>query len=85
MKLENFFLAACLTLSCSARQEPETHVLRYTWVWCWQKCGRGDNLAAVSSSACICLNGDIIPLQPKVYEKPQPSFFDRLLAFLKGE
>lgn len=72
--------------ACSAREAPETVVLKYTWVWCWQKCGKADNLAAVSNSACVCSNGAIIPLQPQVFEKPvEPSLVERLLAFIKGE
>lgn len=79
------FILAMLC-ACSAREAPETVVLKYTWVWCWQKCGKADNLAAVSNAACVCSNGAIVPLQPQVVEPfPEPSLLDKIGAYLKGD
>jgi hypothetical protein len=79
------FIMAMLC-ACSAREAPETVVLKYTWVWCWEKCGKADKLAAVSNAACVCSNGAIVPLQPQVVDPfPEPSLVDRLSSYLKGE
>lgn len=80
-------LSLVLWLSaCSAREAPETVVLKHTWVWCWEKCGKGDKLSAVSNAACVCSNGAIVPLQPQAIEPfPGPSLVEKIGAFLKGE
>lgn len=84
MKRIVFILAGLC--ACSAREAPETVVLKYTWVWCWEKCGKGDKLSAVSNAACVCSNGGIVPLQPQAIEPfKEPSLLEKIGAFLKGE
>lgn len=74
-------------LSCSHTEKPaETVVLKYTWVWCWNQCGKGDKLVSVSNSACVCSNGGVIPLQPQHPPEtlpPTPSLVERLIGFFK--
>jgi hypothetical protein len=61
-------------------------ILKTTWAWCYNKCGRKDNLSAVSLNACICSNGAIVPFQGTVPETPEnkTGVFDRLASFLES-
>ena len=76
----------CFIVSCSARENPETVVLRSTWGYCVKKCGKGET-AAVSNSACVCANGAVIPFQPQAVDPviPEQSLFDKISAFLRGD
>jgi len=76
----SLLLVACSTVEKS----PETVVLKSTWVWCWNKCGRKDNLCSVSNSACVCSNGAIVPLQPMTPEVTGPGLMDRFTVFLES-
>jgi hypothetical protein len=75
-------------VSCSSTPKPEntTVILKTTWAWCYNKCGRKDNLAAVSNAACVCSNGAIVPLQPTVPESQEnkSGVFDKLSSFLES-
>jgi hypothetical protein len=73
-----------LLTACSTVEKTETVVLKSTWVWCWNKCGRKDNLASVSNSACVCSNGAVVPLQPMVPEATGPGLMDRFTVFLES-
>ncbi len=73
---------------CTTQPSPEVPavVLKTTWKYCWEKCGKKDSLAAVSNNACVCENGGVIPLQGKIPElAPEKSLFEKLTAYFKGE
>lgn len=76
-----------LLASCASSTKPDFVVMKYTWKYCWEACGKKDNLAAVSSRECICSQGDPIPINPLVRsQKPSGSgFMDEFLKFLNGE
>jgi hypothetical protein len=75
-----------LLLSSCASTQPEFVVMKYTWKYCWEACGKKDNLAAVSSTECICSQGDPIPINPLTRSQKQGSgFMDEFLKFLNGE
>lgn len=77
-----FFLTACAS---SVPEVPHV-ILKTTWAWCYNKCGRKDNLSAVSQSACICSNGAIVPFQSTVPESQEnkSGVFDKLTQFLNS-
>jgi len=82
-------LIACLLSSCASVPPPAV-IHKTTWVHCWQACGKGDRLNAVSTEACHCQNGGIIPLNPHVElpESVKPNeagLFDRIMALFKSE
>lgn len=79
-----FAIMICAS-SCTTAK-PEFVVLKYTWKYCWEACGKKDNLAAVSSTECICSQGDPIPLQPSAKtQKASGGFMNDFLKFLNGE
>lgn len=75
-----------LLVSYASTPEAPTVILKTTWAWCYNKCGRKDNLSAVSASACICSNGAIVPFQGTVPESQEnkPGMFDKLTQFLNS-
>jgi hypothetical protein len=86
--MKKIIVPACIWFlaSCSTAQPKQFVILKYTWNHCIKACGKKDNLAAVSSTDCICTNGNTIPLQTNQSAMIQePSFFDRLIAFINGE
>lgn len=86
MSIRVLCIVAGLLGGCSSRQTPETVILKYTWVHCWNACGKKDNLAAVSSASCICTNGGVIPLQPQPVEPiTEPSLFDKVVGYINGD
>jgi hypothetical protein len=84
--LKKIILVLVFICACSARENPETVVLRSTWGYCVKKCGKGET-AAVSNSACVCANGAVIPFQPQALDPviPEQSLFDKISAFLRGD
>lgn len=77
-------LAVMMLTACATAEKSEPVVNKHTWVWCWNQCGRGDKLAAVSNSACVCTNGGVIPMQPQTPETPVgPSLYDRIVGLFK--
>lgn len=46
-------------------------VLKSTWKYCYDLCGKKDQLAAVSQHGCICSNGGTIPFQATAPELPE--------------
>jgi hypothetical protein len=77
-------ILSVLMTACSTVERPEVVILKSTWVWCWNKCGRKDNLASVSNSACVCSNGAVVPLQPMIPEPNGPGLVDRFTVFLNS-
>lgn len=68
-------------------------VLKSTWKYCYDLCGKKDNLAAVSQRGCICSNGGTIPFQAaspdelpeSLKTEPQSkSLSDSITEYLKG-
>lgn len=84
VKSANILILLMLS-GCASTEKYETVVNKHTWVWCWNACGKGDRLAAVSNSACVCSNGGVIAMQPQFVEPVGPGLYDRLLSFLKGD
>src|SRR6478609_188213 len=77
-------ISAQMVLSaCSTTDKGDPVVNKHTWVWCWNQCGKGDKLSAVSNSACVCSNGGVIPMQPQVVEPNEPSLYDRIVGLFK--
>lgn len=74
--------------ACASPPKPElpSVILKTTWAWCYNKCGRKDNLAGVSNSACICSNGAIVPFQGTVPESQEnkSGVFDKITQFLNS-
>ncbi len=83
MKLLGIFIL--LSLASCTTSNNDFVVFKYTWRYCWEACGKKDNLAAVSSVECICSQGDPIPINPLVRNQKQDSFMAAFLKFLNGE
>lgn len=85
--MKNFVLIFLPMLASCASTQPEFVVMKYTWKYCWEACGKKDNLAAVSKTECICSQGDPIPINPTVRNQKTASsgFMGEFLKFLNGE
>lgn len=80
-------LLALMLAGCASTKDPEFIVMKFTWKYCWEACGKKDNLAAVSMHECICSQGDPIPINPLVRNQrtANSGFMDDFLKFLNGE